>query len=143
MQETVVIRKLSEPDLTDVISILRQDPLRYSDGNYPEAGWISHFLTDERCVSFGLFEHEQLAAVLIVEKLSLNGCIMWFIAVDPAHQGRGLGSSLLAYFETHAREYGIEWVFLNATKNALDFYKKHGYITSELSPVFEHYKDLS
>jgi N-acetylglutamate synthase-like GNAT family acetyltransferase len=136
------IRHLQLNELTRTIEILRQDSLRYSDGNYPEEGWISHFLTDERCVSLGLFVDTILQAVLIVEKLSLQGCLMWFIAVDPPQQGKGYGKTLLRYFEQHARQYDIEWVFLNATKNSLDFYKKSGYITGENSAVYEHYKDL-
>lgn len=138
----IEIRRLIAGDLQRTIEILRQDSLRYSDGNYPEEGWISHFLTDERCLSLGLFEHSRLQAVLIVEKLSLQGCLMWFIAVDPTKQRNGYGSMLLQYFEQHAHEYEIDWVFLNATKNALDFYKKHEYITGENSVVYEHYKDL-
>jgi GNAT superfamily N-acetyltransferase len=142
MSNTSMIKQLSLPDLFRTIEILRQDSLRYSDGNYPEEGWISHFLSDERCVSFGLWNDELLKAVLITEKLTLNGCIMWFIAVDPLHQGHGYGSDLLQYFEKHAHEFGIHWVFLNATKNSLNFYKKHGYITGENAVVYEHYKDL-
>jgi N-acetylglutamate synthase-like GNAT family acetyltransferase len=143
MIDSIKIRKLAVSDLPRTIAVLRQDSLRYSDGNYPEEGWIGHFLTDERCVSLGLFEDDLLRAVLITEKLSLQGCLMWFIAVDPQLQGKGYGSQLLQFFETHAHEYGIEWVFLNATKNSLDFYKKFDYITGENSLVYEHYKDLS
>ncbi|MBX7053138.1 MAG: GNAT family N-acetyltransferase [Flavobacteriales bacterium] len=137
------MKQLRLSDLSRTIEILRQDSLRYSDGNYPEEGWISHFLTDERCVALGLWVQQSLVAVLITEKLSLNGCIMWFIAVDPEHQGHGYGSILLEYFEKHAHEFGIQWVFLNATKNSLNFYKKHGYITGESAVVYEHYKDLT
>ncbi len=136
------IRRLILDDLTRTIEILHQDPLRYSDGNYPEAGWISHFLTDDRCVSLGLFHNDDMVAVLITEKLSLNGCLMWFIAVDQQKQGSGFGTELLRYFEKHAGDYGIEWVFLNATKNSLDFYRKNEYITGNSAAVYEHYKDL-
>jgi N-acetylglutamate synthase-like GNAT family acetyltransferase len=142
MSKLQTVKQLILADLPRTIDILRQDSLRYSDGNYPEEGWISHFLTDERCVSLGLWDDGSLVAVLITEKLSLKGCIMWFIAVDQSKQGRGYGSELLSYFEAHAHEFDIEWVFLNATKNSLDFYRKFGYITGESAAVYEHYKDL-
>ena len=136
------IKKLLLEDLDNVVAILRQDTLRYSDGSYPDAVWISHFLTDERCVSLGLFEDTKLVCILISEKLSFNGGMMWYLAALPENQGKGYGTQLLHYFETHAKSFGIEWVFLNATEASLSFYKKSGYITSEYSKVWEHYKDL-
>jgi N-acetylglutamate synthase-like GNAT family acetyltransferase len=139
----MLISKLTIDQIDAVIEILRQDSLRYSDGNYPEKNWISHFITDERCIAIGLTQEGILSAVLIAEKLSFGGCMMWYIAVSPALQGKGLGTKLLHYFETHAKDFGVEWVFLNATSASLDFYKKHGYVTSGFSKVYEHYKDLS
>ena len=136
------IRRLQLEDLEQVVRILRQDTLRYSDGNYPDAVWISHFLTDEPCVSLGLFEDEALVCVLISEKLSFKGSMMWYLAALPENQGKGYGTQLLQYFEQNAASFGIEWVFLNATEKSLPFYKKSGYITSEYSKVWEHYKDL-
>ena len=139
----ITITRLATEYIDAVVDILRQDTLRYADGNYPDAGWISHFLTDDRCVSLGLFTDDVLVAILISEKLSANGCMMWYIAVKPDMQGNRYGSQLLSYFETHAGSFGIHWVFLNATAASLPFYHKAGYITSSHSKVWEHYKDLT
>ena len=140
------IKKLSLEDLDNVVAILRQDTLRYSDGSYPDAVWISHFLTDERCVSLGLFEDNKLVCILISEKLSFNGSMMWYLAALPPNQGKGYGTQLLHYFETHAKSFGIEWVFLNATEGSLSFYKKSGYITSKfqmLNLIFSNWNYIS
>jgi len=48
--------------------------------------------------------------------------------VHPDMQGRGLGSRLLAAFESEARNRGCRHVFVTSfTFQAPDFYKKHGY----------------
>lgn len=137
------IKQLGIEHLDGVLAILRQDTLRYSDGNYPDAVWISHFLTDEPCVSLGLFAEGEMVSILICEKLTFKGSLMWFLATAPHHQKKGYGRQLLHYFETNAHSFDIEWVFLNATKESLSFYKKEGYLTSDHSKVWEHYKDLT
>ncbi len=68
--------------------------------------------------------------------------LLWFIAILPDKQGMGYGNKLLKDFEEVAKLNGVEWVFLNATKNSTDFYKKAGYITSETSTVYEYVKTL-
>ena len=138
-----MITRLAIQHIDAVLAILRQDTLRYADGNYPEATWISHFLDNDHCVALGLFINEELAAILIAEKLSAGGCMMWYLAARPDMQGKGYGSELLRYFEAHAASFGISWIFLNATAASLSFYNKAGYVTSEHSRVWEHYKDLS
>ena len=137
-----MIKKLKIEDLDFVLEILKQDVLRYCDGNYPERGWIGHFITDENCFVFGLFDNDELVSVLLSEKLTYGGCMIWYIATKIDKQGLGCGSKLLDYFESYSKSIGIEWIFLNATENSLKFYSKHNFMTSEFSKVYEHVKDL-
>ncbi|NWC92857.1 MULTISPECIES: GNAT family N-acetyltransferase [unclassified Pseudomonas] len=51
--------------------------------------------------------------------------------VLPGFIGRGFGRQMLAYLEALARELEIEEVILDATLNAADFYRRHGYVGSE------------
>ena len=136
------IDKLKIEDIDSILEILKQDCLRYCDGNYPEKNWVSHFMMEENCFAFGLYDSEKLLSVLLSEKLSYNGCMLWYIAVKSDEQGKGYGSILLDFFEKHIKNLGITWLFLNATNNSLGFYKKHKFITSEFSKVYEHVKDL-
>lgn len=135
-------KKLKTEELDFVLEILKQDVLRYCDGNYPEKNWVGHFITDDNCFAFGLYENEILISILLSEKLSYNGCMLWYIATNFNKQGFGYGSKLLYYFENYARQIGIEWIFLNATDNSLQFYSKHNFTTSKFSKVYEHVKDL-
>ena len=138
-----MIEKLKIENLYVVLEILKQDMLKYCDGNYPEKNWVGHFITDDNnCFAFGLYENNELISVLLSEKLSYNGCIIWYIATNFNKQRCGYGSTLLNYFELYIKQLGIEWVFLNATDNSLQFYSKHNFITSKFSKVYEHVKDL-
>ncbi len=46
-------------------------------------------------------------AGLIILKSEVDHLLVSNVAVSPAHQGRGLGSKLLAHAETQARQHGI------------------------------------
>lgn len=140
-----MIKKIDISEIDTVLSVLKQDSIRGYNGLFAETEkpWISHFITDgDNCFAFGLYENEELISVLLSEKLSFNGSILWYIATKESKQGLGYGSKLLNYFENELREIGIEWIFLNATANSLAFYNKRNYITSEFSKVYEHVKDL-
>ncbi|MBT5902191.1 MAG: GNAT family N-acetyltransferase [Opitutaceae bacterium] len=49
------------------------------------------------------------------------------MAVDPAHQKRGLGSRILNALEAEAQKRGLDQVMLHARDVAVLFYEKHGY----------------
>ncbi|MBP9765624.1 MAG: GNAT family N-acetyltransferase [Candidatus Pacebacteria bacterium] len=137
------IRKLEKENLEDTLKILHQDTLRYADGDYPGPGWVGDMIENkERCFAFGLFEENVLVSVLLSEKLIHKGCILWYIATDPEKRSLGYGGKLLEYFEEVVKSEGLKWIFLNATEDSLNFYKKHGFITSKYSKVYEHVKEF-
>ena len=140
-----MIKRIDISEIDTVLSILKQDSIRGYNGLFAETErpWISHFITDSHnCFAFGLYENKELISVILSEKLSFNGSILWYIATKESQQGLGYGSKLLEHFENELRQIGIEWIFLNATDNSLAFYNKRNYITSEFSKVYEHAKDL-
>jgi GNAT superfamily N-acetyltransferase len=51
--------------------------------------------------------------------------------VLPGFTGRGIGKQMVAYLEALARELEVEEVILDATLNAANFYRRHGYVGSE------------
>ncbi len=138
------IEKLEkERDLDEVLNILHEDNLRYADGDYPGPNWISDIIESEKCFTFGLWDDEnKLVSILLAERLVHKGCILWYIATNPKKIGIGFGSQLLEYFENFVKSEGLNWIFLNATEESLNFYKKHNYLTSKHSKVFEHVKDF-
>ncbi len=137
------IKKLEAENLNEVLKILHQDTLRYADGDYPSPGWVGDLINEkEKCFAFGLFEENTLVSVLLAERLVHKGCILWYIATDPNKRSLGYGGKLLEYFEDIVKSEGLKWVFLNATEDSKNFYKKHGFVTSEFSKVYEHVKEF-
>lgn len=56
-----------------------------------------------------------------------------YMAVRADQQGKGLGRDILKFLEEQAALLGIGCVELQARENALDFYKKEGYVVIEKS----------
>ncbi len=52
--------------------------------------------------------------------------------VSPAHARTGVGSALLAHAESSIQTSGCTAVYLDASRNALDFYLRRGYLRAGL-----------
>lgn len=53
------------------------------------------------------------------------------IFVHPGFMQRGIGRKILDHLECLARDFGLEEVKLDATLNAADFYRRHGFVGEE------------
>ncbi len=58
-----------------------------------------------------------------------------YMAVHPGHRRNGIGSALLAYLETAARNMACKVIRLNARKDVEAFYRQHGYRCLGPGPV--------
>jgi predicted GNAT family N-acyltransferase len=66
-----------------------------------------------------------------------------YMAVDPAAQGRGLGSKILQECERRARAVGATSIVLNAREDARRFYLKHGFVVAGPAPtIFDAVKHV-
>ena len=52
---------------------------------------------------------------------------LWALGVDPAHQGRGIGGSLLAPTLARARKAGLPCYIETQTEDNVTFYRKQGF----------------
>ena len=89
-------------------------------------------------VHFGLYVNEKLLSVASMYKRSLkdnnsNGWQLRAMATLPEHQGQGLGSKLLQACIDHVKESKGNYIWCNARKSAVNYYKKFGFevISSE------------
>jgi ribosomal protein S18 acetylase RimI-like enzyme len=68
---------------------------------------------------------------LVVLRIDVEGFLVDNVAVDPAHQGTGVGRTLLEFAETAAREAGFDAIHLytheRMTEN-LALYSRFGYV---------------
>jgi ribosomal protein S18 acetylase RimI-like enzyme len=83
---------------------------------------------EERQLHFGLFRNvDELVACVIAAPSSPTEARIRQMAVAPAHQGRGLGRTLLREVERRLRERGFRQLTLSARSTAVGFYEKMGY----------------
>jgi putative acetyltransferase len=73
---------------------------------------------------------------------SIKGTVLFGLYVDPA-RGRGAGRLLLAAVEDEVRRRGATVLTLQATLNAVPFYRKHGFMRQDRSIVRRGGRDLA
>jgi ribosomal protein S18 acetylase RimI-like enzyme len=62
---------------------------------------------------------------------SLDGNEVTTVFVDPDHQQRGIGRTIMGELERYAKNQGLREIILNSSITALGFYKKLDYSLSE------------
>ena len=81
--------------------------------------------------SFHLMVCDSTGAVVAVGRLHLNSpseAQVRYMAVEQSCRGRGLGNRILRGLEDRARAQRVTGVVLNPRDNAVNFYRRHGYI---------------
>jgi putative acetyltransferase len=63
----------------------------------------------------------------ILGTISLGGGKLHSLFVDPVVQGQGIGRTLVAHLEAHARQQGLTRLWLSSSITAGPFYAKLGY----------------
>lgn len=84
----------------------------------------------------GIFSNEVPIAVGRLHQVDSRKGQIRCMAVDEAHQRRGLGSQILRDLENEARLQDLEQIHLNGRENAVLFYEKHGYKVVSTGPRF-------
>ena len=78
----------------------------------------------------------------VVGFASIKETVLFGLYVDPA-RGRGAGRVLLAAAEDEVRRRGASVLSLQATLNAVPFYRQHGFMRQERSTVRRGGRDLA
>jgi predicted GNAT family N-acyltransferase len=76
------------------------------------------------------FVNEEVVGTATVFPEALNGEPAWRLrgmAVDPAHQGSGVGTVLMHDMTRRLLEGDVNLLWCNARTTALDFYRKQGF----------------
>lgn len=93
---------------------------------------------------FACFDGDSIVGVGRLDALENHGFQIRFMAVDPNHQGKGIGSDLMVAMEKAAWNGGGEVIYLHAREVALDFYRNLGYRYLEVSHLLfgsiQHHK---
>ena len=73
------------------------------------------------------YDDDTMVGCCILTKINDETCQLRQMAVIPAMQKNGLGSSLLDFAEKIAYDRGFRKMIMHARKTALGFYQKQGY----------------
>lgn len=84
---------------------------------------------------YGAFDGSRLVGMAILQDRGEAYSRLRYMAVDPAYQGRGIGTAICREFETRSRESGKAGIRLMARIKAVDFYQRLGY-RKEGKPYF-------
>lgn len=124
------IRTIRDEDLDICEKLVAQPELINFQGHNVSKDWLSSLCEDGLSVIMENGEKETVGCIF-AERLKMNGCLLWLIAIDPKFKTQGYGTTLLKHFENQCREiHNIEWIVLYSTTNSLynrHFYMKNGY----------------
>ena len=145
-----MIRPVKQEDLDSCEKLVSQPETIAFNGEFVTKDWLS-VLSDDK-LSFVLIDEEQIydedkiIGCIFGEKLKMNGCLLWLIAIVPEYKNRGYGSMLLKHLERVCiEEHSIEWMILYSTTNSEmnhHFYTKHGFVNKS-GTFYEFGKELS
>lgn len=131
-REGVDLRRATEPDVARLTELVRAAYEHYVE----RLGGPPRPMTDDyaevvRNSRTTVAERGGRIAGLIVLVITCEGFLVDNVAVDPAHQGSGVGRALLEHAEAEARRAGFDSIYLytheKMTEN-LALYSRIGYV---------------
>jgi len=84
---------------------------------------------DPGAIHLAAFDDEQIIGCATLHRKTASEYQLRGMAVEKAHQSRGVGAILLAEAEKIAAENRAETIWANCRTPAVPFYKKHGWQT--------------
>ncbi|QGX38598.1 GNAT family N-acetyltransferase [Permianibacter aggregans] len=84
---------------------------------------------DHQSQHFAVVENEQMLACVIATPVNADITKLRQMAVEPDHQGKGIGRQLMLFAEQQLQKLGYQQIELHARETAIDFYRKLGYQT--------------
>lgn len=133
-----------EATVKDIEALVRLEKVGFTSDRF-DRDQLLYLLSEANATTFIIEQAGQVcgSAIMAWRKNSLVGRL-YSIVIDPAFQGRGMGSQLLQVCEEVALEHGCDRVSLEVrvdNKRAMSMYERHGY--SILEPLPEYYADGS
>lgn len=132
-QEVERIWEIDRSEIHDEIYVLRDGALELVPNHFEIPGWhprtieeATPKLRDDVDVRIGAFEGERLVGVAV-----LDGERLFWLYVDAAYRGRGVGTTL---FDAAAERVPRLLVSATPTRNTVDFYLARGCVLDPSPP---------
>lgn len=126
MTENVTFRIITPQSLEYAAFVsVRQAELRTPLGRIYTPEELS--IDAEHILIVGFKGNELVATAILVPKG--DSCKIRQVAVLSSVQRLGIGSRLMAFCETHARDLTFQYIFCHARKHAVPFYEHNGYVS--------------
>jgi dTDP-4-amino-4,6-dideoxy-D-galactose acyltransferase len=106
--------------------------------------WVDNAINNVNSEKVFVFREEEIIHGFITLKLHQLQCIIGLLAVDPEHQGKSIGSTMISYAEKYCLENGcseLRVVTQKANMKALKFYQKHGFLTNNIKLIYHLWID--
>ena len=90
-------------------------------------------LADEKAdIHIGAYLNGELVGCAVLTAVDPHGSVVKLrqMAVDPAHQGRGIGRRIVVFAEILSAEKGYREIVLHARESAAPFYERAGYVAT-------------
>ncbi|RYE53940.1 MAG: GNAT family N-acetyltransferase [Rhizobiaceae bacterium] len=142
---SLTFRKAVESDLPFIVRLLTEDAVRVTDDNPDEpfhpryVAALRELGTDpNQMMMVAVLDGDtvgtlQLTFIPGIAGLGTKRCLVEAVHITPAHRSKGLGSQMIQWAITQARERGCGMVQLTSNKKRLDahrFYERLGFLKS-------------
>lgn len=84
---------------------------------------------DQYSQHFAIVENEKMLACVIATPVNADVTKLRQMAVEPGHQGKGIGRQLIVFAEQQLQTLGYQKIELHARETAIEFYRRLDYQT--------------
>lgn len=81
-------------------------------------------------INFAAHRDGKLVGCVVLSPLDTADVKLCRMAVDPSHEGQGIGMQIVAFAEAWASTHGFKRAILHARETAVRFYERAGYTAS-------------
>jgi putative acetyltransferase len=129
-----MLRRATTADARSILKVRVASIRSLASSHYPQAeieSWCAARTAESYCADIEqkvVLVYEQDNELVAIGQLNPTTAFIEAIYVHPSNSRQGIGRSLLRAIESVAAEHGIRELKLEASLNAVEFYRQAGYV---------------
>ena len=135
---STTIQVMQDSDAAHCLDLIARSIDKLSENYYDEkqrAAWVAQYPSPEQFATWkntrAIFSAHCAGDIVGLGEIDLNRCEIVGVYVDPNHTRSGIGEALLEKLEHAALDGGVDDLHIDASLNAVDFYRRCGYVDVE------------